>query len=135
MLLVGVLQALPAAAAPCVGAAYDVPLAGAVDVVMRYADVPSAQFPGIWQEGLIGGDFYQIFSNRVAILRADRLSQDWSITVDCQQRPCLLTVTGIPPDAAKATSIQLEQCLVPPEIKVAAAKAKPKPDQAKPKPD
>lgn len=133
LLLGGMVQAVPAAAAPCVGVAYDQPFPGAVDVVMRYADVPSSQFPGIWQEGMVAGNFYQIYANRTAILRADRLSLDWSITVECQQRPCLQTVTGLPPDAAKATSIQLEQCLVPPEIKLAAASASPKPDQAKPK--
>lgn len=136
MLFAGLLQVVPAAAQPCVGAGYDKPLPGASDVVMRYADVPSSRFPGIWQEGLIGGNFYQIFSNRVAVLRANRLSQDWSITLQCQERPCRTTMTGTPPDATKATLAQLEQCLVPPEVKVAAApaKPKPKPNKAKPKP-
>ena len=43
---------------PCVAAGFDQPLATAEDVMTRYADVPAARFPGLWQEGRIRDYIY-----------------------------------------------------------------------------
>lgn len=140
LLVVQTLLSAPAIAEPCVGAAFDIPFPGAVDVSMRHADVPAAQFPGIWQTGMIEGQFYQIFANRLAVLQQDRSFPTWVINVNCQQRPCSITVDGNPPETALNTSKKLRQCLVPPEVKIAASKdgkktpeskASSKPDPAK----
>ena len=122
LLVIQTLLAAPAFAEPCVGAAFDIPFPGAVDVSMHHADVPAAQFPGVWQTGMIEGQFYQIFANRLAVLQQDRSAPTWAINVDCQQRPCSITVDGNPPETALNTSKKLEQCLVPPEVKTAASK-------------
>lgn len=120
-LLLHALLAAPAVAEPCVGLLYDRPFPGAVDVTMHHVDVPVARFPGIWQDGMIDGQFYQVFANRLAVLQAERTAPAWSINVNCQQRPCTITVAGNPPATALSTSKRLEQCLVPPEIKTAAS--------------
>lgn len=120
-LLLHALLAAPAVAEPCVGLLYDRPFPGAVDVTMNHVDVPAARFPGIWQDGMIDGQFYQVFANRLAVLQAERTAPAWSINVNCQQRPCTITVAGNPPATALSTSKRLEQCLVPPEIKTAAS--------------
>lgn len=144
LLVIQTLFADPAIAEPCVGAAYDIPFPGAVGVSMHHADVPASQFPGVWQDGMIDGQFYQIFANRLAVLKAERTTPAWSINVNCQQKPCTILVAGNPPEAALTTSKKLEQCLVPPEAKTAAspdakkapeakAPSKPAPDKAAPK--
>ena len=120
-LLLHALFAAPAVAEPCVGLLYDRPLPGAVDVTMHHVDVPAAHFPGIWQDGMIDGHFYQVFANRLAVLQAERTAPAWSINVNCQQRPCTITGAGSPPATATNTAKRLEQCLVPPEIKVVAS--------------
>jgi hypothetical protein len=119
--MIHVLFAASANAEPCVGPAYDRPFPGAVDVTMHYADVPAAQFPGIWQDGMIEGHFYQIFANRLAVLKADRTAPVWSINLNCQQRPCTITAAGNPPATALSTSSRLKQCLEPPESKIAVS--------------
>ena len=70
---------------------------------------------------MIEGQFYQIFANRLAVLQPDRTAPAWSINVNCQQRPCTITVAGSAPATALSTSKRLEQCLVPPKIKTAAS--------------
>ncbi|MFA9232156.1 MAG: hypothetical protein ACEQSU_15650, partial [Microgenomates group bacterium] len=121
LLVTNALFSAAAIAEPCVGSAYDRPFPGAVDVSMHYVDVPATQFPGVWQEGSIEGHFYQIFANRLAVLQKERSAPSWSINVNCQQRPCTIEVAGKPPETAMTISKKLEQCLVPPEIKVAAS--------------
>ncbi len=119
LLFATALGATPALTETCVGPTFDVPFPGASEVRMRYVDVPAAQFPGSWQEGMIDGQFYQIFANKLAVLQDGPTAPAWSINVNCQVSPCTITAVGSPPATALPTAISLEQCLVPTEVPVA----------------
>ncbi|WP_172327289.1 peptidoglycan-binding protein [Mangrovicoccus sp. HB161399] len=110
--------ALPAAAAaqeiPCVGAAFDRPLPGAVNAVQRFRDVPTARYPGLWQEGRIAGFVYQLSSDLTAIVAPGFDLADWRLVVlcnaaagSCEQRPA-----GPVPPAAKPVADMLGRCLL-----------------------
>ncbi|MEF3049204.1 hypothetical protein [Pseudotabrizicola sp. L79] len=114
--LAGLAQGSVAAAETCVGAGFDQPFPGATAVVTRQADVPTPQFPGLWQEGLIGGYFYELYANGEASLKADPAGEAWQITVDCKEGACAQTVQGNPPDGASQIAAQLGQCLVSPVV-------------------
>lgn len=114
--LAGLAQGSVAAAETCVGAGFDQLFPGATAVVTRQADVPTPQFPGLWQEGLIGGYFYELYANGEASLKADPAGEAWQITVDCKEGACAQTVQGTPPDGASQIAAQLGQCLVSPVV-------------------
>lgn len=102
-----------AQAEPCVSATFDKPLEGASGVITRQVDVPSPQFPGLWQEGILNGYFYAIYANGEAEVKAARSAQDWALKVSCSaaQDDCDRSQTGTPPEDAKATLQILQQCL------------------------
>ena len=100
-------------AEPCVSATFDKPLEGASSVITRQVDVPSPQFPGLWQEGILNGYFYAIYANGEAEVKAARSAQDWTLKVSCQSAEdgCERSQTGTPPEDAIATLEVLQQCL------------------------
>lgn len=102
-----------AQADPCVGATFETPLEGAVNVKTRHADVPSPQFPGLWQEGTLNGYFYAIFANGEAVVKPARNARDWALKVTCKtgQPDCTTDKTGSPPPEAVAVATRLRQCL------------------------
>lgn len=102
-----------AVAEPCVSATFDVPLPGAIDVVTRHADVPSPQFPGLWQEGRLEGYFYTLYANGEAVLKSRRNAPAWEFKVVCdaEQVDCSISVNGLPPDDAKPLADVLALCL------------------------
>jgi hypothetical protein len=83
-------------------------------VVTRRVDVPSPQFPGLWQQGLIGGYFYTLFANGEGLLQSSRETPDWAITFSCDAETgtCNRTQSeGTAPAEASAIVHQLEQCM------------------------
>ena len=68
----------------------------------RSADVPSARYAGIWQEGRVAGYVYQLSSDLSAMLAPTRNAPDWQITVMCDatEDRCDQTRVGAVPDAA-----------------------------------
>lgn len=100
-------------AEPCVGPAFDVSLPGAQNVATRYADVPSPQFPGLWQEGNIEGYFYTLFANGEAILKSGRRSSEWDVRVLCEagQEACVIIANGALPADANRLADVLGRCL------------------------
>jgi hypothetical protein len=111
--LISALLVSSAFAAPCVGTGYDVPLPGATNVETTQVDVPSAQFPGMWQRGLIEGFAYQIFADRTAVILEVGMLSSWSIAKDCQKLPCIRKVSGSPPRLAWDMSKLIELCIGP----------------------
>lgn len=111
-LLLGGAQA--AGAAPCVSPTFDTPLAGAQNVVTRQVDVPSPQFPGLWQEGTLDGFFYTLYANGEGVLRAGPGAGEWELRVLCapDAATCTRAQTGTPPDAAQPVASVLGQCLL-----------------------
>lgn len=97
-------------AEPCVGVGYDRALPGAQDVVSRMVDVPSAQFPAFWQEGLIGGYFYRIFADGTGVLRAAD-DDMWRIDMSCGAA-CAIDMEGTPPEDALRIAGVLGECLI-----------------------
>ncbi len=116
-----------AEAEPCVSAAFDQPVPGAVSVVTHRVDVPSPQFPGLWQEGVLGGYFYTLFANGEGLLQSSRKNPDWQITFTCddETKTCVRSHQGSPAPAETAViADKLEQCLVSPQsVKEVAAPA------------
>lgn len=112
-ILVMAAAAGPARAAPCVSATFDKPLPNAVDVVTRRADVPSPQFPGLWQEGRLDGLFYALFANGEALVRSGRRTSDWQVKVACPTgtADCTITAEGDPPQQARDIADVLGRCL------------------------
>ena len=100
-------------AEPCVSATFDKPLEGASSVITRQVDVPSPQFPGLWQEGILNGYFYAIYANGEAEVKAARSAQDWALKISCRtgKDACERSQTGAPPEEATATLLVLQQCL------------------------
>jgi hypothetical protein len=114
----GLVQAGVAAAAPCVSEAFDQPMPGATSVVTRRADVPSPQFPGLWQEGVFGGYFYALFANGEGALQAAPDSPEWVITFVCDEfaKTCeRVQEGGEPPPDTAALVDRLERCFISPE--------------------
>jgi len=125
-----------AAAEPCVGPAFDRPFPGATEVVSRYADVPSANFPGLWQEGRINGLAYALYANGEALLQDSATNPAWSISVTCQDgaERCAQVTTGQPPAAAGGVAAALAECLTGPVLTGPDAPAAPQPPAAPPPP-
>lgn len=102
-----------AVAEPCVSATFDTPLTGAVDVVTRYADVPSPQFPGLWQEGMLEGYFYTLYANGEGLLQSSRNAPSWEVKVTCtaEAGECSIKADGTPPENAQRLADVIAQCL------------------------
>lgn len=111
------LTATDASADPCVGAGFDKPFPGAVGVSTRHVDVPSPRFPGLWQEGSLGGYGYRLYANGEVQIDDPAPEPTWSITLLCGQigTPCTETTEGTPPNAALTTARRLGQCFVAPD--------------------
>ena len=121
-------SASAASSAPCVGDSFDLPLPGADGVVIKYADVPSAQFPGIWQEGIILGYSYRLFANGEGELKLPGEFSNWSISFNCNGADGQCSFTGDlqAPERAKEISAVLGRCLL--GQKISAGDFEPVPD-------
>ncbi|MGJ8597560.1 peptidoglycan-binding domain-containing protein [Sulfitobacter sp.] len=102
-----------AAAEPCVSNTFDEPLQGAVEVVTRHADVPSPQFPGLWQEGMLDGLFYTLYANGEGVVKSEKRISDWEVRVLCLDHgvDCSISATGTPPENAYQVANILSLCL------------------------
>ena len=101
-------------AAPCVGNTFDIDLPGATDVISHLTDVPSVLFPAFWQEGLIAGFSYQIFSNGDASILPSQLNEDWTIDLTCRavEQMCDTRIEGSPSDDVVRVVELLSSCLL-----------------------
>lgn len=104
----------PLLAQPCVGPAFDRPLPGAEDVERRFADVPSARYPGLWQEGRVAGFTYRLFMDLTAELNDGSARPDWQVflTCDAAAGTCAESFDGLAPVAASRTAQVLGRCLL-----------------------
>lgn len=114
VLLAGFIHANGAVAEPCVTATFDRPVPGASDVVTRQVDVPSPQFPGLWQEGNLDGFFYALYANGEGLLQPSRTSETWQISIRCDDSAarCDLDEVGDPSPEAVKTAQFLGECLL-----------------------
>ncbi len=106
--------AAPALAEPmCVGAGVYIPVPGATDVERGSADVASARFAGLWQEGRINGVVYRVYANRIGVVADDLISPTWRIEVFCDtiNGECRQVVTGDPSEAASLVADGLALCM------------------------
>ncbi|WP_243266623.1 hypothetical protein [Sulfitobacter sp. DSM 110093] len=118
--------------APCVSSTFDTPFPSAIDVVTRHADVPSPQFPGLWQEGTIRGFLYAMYANGEGYLKPSRERAGWEITFACpdQAQECATNTNGSPPAEAFAITNRLTSCLRGEVLTV--SEPEPEPPQAAP---
>ena len=95
------------------GNGFDIPFPDATDVVVQRADIPSAQFPGVWQEGRADGFGYRLFANGDGDVRANDPTL-WSIGFQClsTEDGCSSTISGTPPEAAILLANRLQSCLL-----------------------
>ncbi|WP_342069015.1 peptidoglycan-binding domain-containing protein [Yoonia algicola] len=109
-------------AAPCVSNTFDRPLPGATSVVSHVSDVPSAQFPAFWQDGVVNGYAYTIFASAEGTLRPTDAFQDWEIKITCDvsAQTCEMSRVGIPPEDAEIVSRSIGQCLLGAEVEAVA---------------
>ncbi|RJE78726.1 peptidoglycan-binding protein [Paracoccus sp. JM45] len=105
-------------AAPCVGTAFDQALPGATEVQRHYADVPSARFPGLWQQGRAGGFVYRLFSDLSGSLADSRTAPQWQIDVLCDAaaQSCTQEIQGNPDPQAPDVASSLGRCLLGQEV-------------------
>ncbi|GGB00724.1 peptidoglycan-binding domain-containing protein [Allosediminivita pacifica] len=103
-----------AQAEPCVGANFDRPLPGASAVERRFADVPTARYPGIWQEGRVAGHVYQLSSDITGLLAPTREAPEWQVAVLCDPGAgtCEQQRSGEVPSAALPVAEALGRCLL-----------------------
>lgn len=118
------LQIQPVTAETCVGPAMDRGFPGATAVETRHVDVPSPQFPGLWQEGFIFGYFYQIFANDEAVLAETKSEPDWSIAITCTDEVCHRDVAGAPNEGTANIADLVEACLRDPNLSAEAVEQK-----------
>ncbi|WP_339822982.1 hypothetical protein [Sulfitobacter dubius] len=118
--------------APCVASTFDTPFPGAIDVVTRHADVPSPQFPGLWQEGTIKGFLYAMYANGEGYLKPSRERAGWQITFACpdETQECATSTDGSPPAEAFLITNRLRSCLRGEVLTV--SEPEPEPPQAPP---
>ncbi|MGO4855625.1 hypothetical protein [Phaeovulum sp. W22_SRMD_FR3] len=92
---------------------FEVPLPGATGVQVRHADVPTARFPGLWQQGVIDGLQYWLYADLSATLAPGNSADDWRIelTCDATTETCDRVISGATPDTARLTADMLERCL------------------------
>lgn len=114
VLLLALPGAARAQAEPCVGANFDRPLPGASAVERRFADVPTARYPGIWQEGRVAGHVYQLSSDISALLAPTREAPEWQVAVLCDPAAgtCEQQRSGEVPPAALDVADALGRCLL-----------------------
>lgn len=131
-----VLTAGAVLADPCVGVGLDVPLSNASNVKVMYADVPSARFPRMWQQGEVAGFRYRIYANFTADLVSLDATSSWKIDVSCDVEAlrCQTVASANVPSDAAAWGARLGQCILgqaeeaqPVPAAEAASKAAPKP--------
>ncbi|MBU2867240.1 peptidoglycan-binding domain-containing protein [Pacificibacter marinus] len=118
------LQIQPVMAETCVGPAMDRAFPGATSVETRHVDVPSPNFPGLWQEGFIFGYFYQIFANDEAVLAESKSAPDWSIAITCVDEVCHRDVAGTPNEGTANIADLLASCLRDPNLSTEAVEQK-----------
>lgn len=113
------LIALPSVAValpPCVGADLATPLPKATEVAQTTMDIPTARFPGIWQQGQLDGFAYRIFPDLTAVVFDERANTGWRIDLLCTASArCVQKVVGSAPEAASAAAKAIGECLVPVE--------------------
>lgn len=99
---------------PCIGAAFDKSLPGAQEVQRHYADVPSARYPGLWQQGRVAGFVYKLFPDMTANLADSRDAPQWQIDVlcDAETASCSQETKGAPDPAATGIAMTLGRCLL-----------------------
>ncbi|MBU2937627.1 MULTISPECIES: peptidoglycan-binding domain-containing protein [Pacificibacter] len=97
---------------------------GATSVETRHVDVPSPNFPGLWQEGFIFGYFYQIFANDEAVLAESKSEPDWSIAITCVDEVCHRNVAGNPNEGTINIADLLASCLRDPNLSAEAVEQK-----------
>jgi hypothetical protein len=93
-----------------------------MSVVSHVSDVPSAQFPAFWQDGVVSGYAYTIFASAEGTLRPTDAFQDWEMTITCDvsAQTCEMSRVGIPPEGAKIVARSIGQCLLGAEVETAA---------------
>lgn len=89
-------------------------------VETRHVDVPSPNFPGLWQEGFILGYFYQIFANDEAVLAQAKSEPDWSISITCMDEICHRVIVGRPDEGTANIADLLASCLRDPNLSTEA---------------
>lgn len=107
-----------ALAEPCVGTAFDKPLPGAEAVERRFADVASALYPGLWQQGRISGLSYRLFMDLSGNLSDGQPLPEWEVSFSCSEETgsCSQSFEGLAPIAALRISDALGRCLLGAEI-------------------
>jgi hypothetical protein len=103
-----------AVAEPCVSATFERPLPNATRVVTHVSDVPSAQFPVFWQEGILEGFRFKILASREGTVRPIDNREDWVVSITCHSSDltCELSMKGAPPQTAVTVANKIGQCLV-----------------------
>ncbi|KQI70976.1 hypothetical protein AN191_14795 [Loktanella sp. 5RATIMAR09] len=116
------LTASSLAAAPCVSGTFERPLPGATNVESHVSDVPSAQFPAFWQDGVVNGYAYTIFASAEGTLRPTDAFQDWELTITCDvsAQACEMSRVGVPPEGAEIVARSIGQCLLGAEVETVA---------------
>ncbi|MBT9383027.1 peptidoglycan-binding protein [Pseudooceanicola sp. CBS1P-1] len=117
LLLLGLGTALPGAAlaVPCVGENFDQPLPGATGVARETVDVPAANYPGLWQKGIVAGYVYRLYADLTGTLEAwsDTGPSPWRIDVTCRSgESCSQSQRGTPPEEASLAAAALGNCLL-----------------------
>ena len=112
------LLATSVAAEPCVSSTFNQPLPGATQVETHVSDVPSAQFPGFWQDGIIDGYAYTIFASAEGTLRPTDIREEWAIEITCDlaEQACQTNHTGTPPQGTQTVSKLIGKCLLGAEL-------------------
>ncbi|WP_282603262.1 hypothetical protein [Paracoccus sp. PARArs4] len=109
----------PALSEPCVGPNFDRPLPGASNVERRTSDVPTARYPGIWQEGRVAGFAYQLASDLSAVLSDSLDAPSWQIAIECGNDGGCTRSGDAAPDAAIPVADALQRCLLGQEVAAA----------------
>ncbi|MBU2958858.1 peptidoglycan-binding domain-containing protein [Paracoccus sp. 1_MG-2023] len=110
-LVILLISAGAAQAVPCVGANFDTPLPGAQNVERRSSDVPTARYPGIWQEGRVAGFAYQLASDYSGLLSDSLTAPSWQIAIECGAAGGCTRQTADAPEGAIPVADALERCL------------------------
>jgi hypothetical protein len=109
---------------PCVGADLATPLPQASAVEVGTADIPTARFSGIWQQGQLNGFAYRIFPDLTAMVFDSKAKTGWRIDLRCTtDASCTQTIVGTVPEAAKPVASLIGRCLIPETPKPVLPKA------------
>ncbi|QBY01240.1 peptidoglycan-binding protein [Rhodophyticola sp. CCM32] len=104
--------------APCVGAGFNIPLPGAVDVDRRIVDVASAHSAGLWQEGRVNDVVYRVFANRTGMIADDLIRPGWRIEIFCDAADtgCRQEEIGTAPERGHRLADALAICMTGTQI-------------------